>query len=100
MLYLWIGTAHVAGHGNENLLVLSPLCLLLLPGAWQRLRGRSVSNRFRTLLWIVVGSAAIAGFLKFLPFMVQENVELVVLLHPVHLALARAHDPKLASPAA
>jgi hypothetical protein len=100
MLYLWIGTAHVAGHGNENLLVLSPLCLLLLPGGWQRLRGRVASKRFRTLLWVVAASAAIAGFLKFLPFMVQENVEWVLLFLPVHLALARALDPRLPGPGA
>jgi hypothetical protein len=95
MLYLWFGTAHIAGHGNENLLLLSPLCLLLLPGGWQALRGRDGSSRFRTLLWIVAGSAAIAGFLKFLPFRPQENVEWVLLLLPLHLALAKVYSPKV-----
>jgi hypothetical protein len=94
MLYLWFGTAHIAGHGNENILLLSPLCLLLLPGGWQALRGREGSSRFRTLLWIVAGSAAIAGFLKFLPFRPQENVEWVLLLLPLHLALAKLYAPK------
>ena len=90
MLYLWFATAHVAGHGNENILLLSPISLLLLPGGWQALRGRSGSPRFRKLLWVMAGSAAIAGFLKFLPFRPQENVEWVLLLLPIHLALARS----------
>ena len=35
-----------------------------------------------------------AGFLKFLPFRPQENVEWVLLFLPMHLALARTFDPK------
>jgi hypothetical protein len=94
MLYIWMGTAHVAGYGNENILLLSPLSLLLLPGGWQQLRGRKGSSRFQTLLWVVAGSAAIAGFLKFLPFRPQENVEWVLLLLPLHLVLAKVFAPK------
>lgn len=94
MLFLWFGSAHVAGHGNENLLLLSPLCLGLLPGGWARLRGRPTTPRFRRLLWVVVGAAALAGFLKFLPFRPQENVEWVLLLLPLHWALLRAFDPR------
>jgi hypothetical protein len=94
MIYLWVGTAHVAGHGNQNILLFSPLCLLLLPGGWQLLRGRRPSKRFHLLVWAVAGSAAIAGFLKFLPFLAQENVEWVLLLLPVHLALAKVFSPK------
>lgn len=94
MLFIWFGSAHVAGHGNENLLLLSPLCLLLLPGGWARLRGREPSVRFRWLLRIVVAGAAVAGFLKFLPFRPQENVEWVLLLLPLHWALLRRLDPR------
>ena len=46
------------------------------------------------LLWIVAGGAAIAGFLKFLPFIPQENVEWVLLLLPLHWALLRRMDPR------
>ena len=94
MAYLWLGSEHMAAHGNENLLLFSPLCLFLLPGAWAALRRRPVSPRFRQLLWVIAGSAAVAGFLKFLPFRPQENVEWVLLLLPIHLALARSFDPK------
>ena len=94
MLYIWFGSAHVAGHGNENLLLFSPLCLLLLPTAWRAMRGHGPQRYARILLWVVAAGAAIAGFLKFLPFRPQENVEWVLLLLPVHLALARALDPR------
>ncbi len=39
MLYLWGFTAHWAAWHNANLLLFSPLCLLLLPGAWRIARG-------------------------------------------------------------
>lgn len=94
LLLIWFGTAHVVGHGNQNLLLLSPLCLLLLPGGWARLRGREPSKRFRWLLWAVVGSAALAGFLTLLPFRAQQNVEWVLLLLPLHWALLRGFYPR------
>jgi hypothetical protein len=94
MLFLWLATEHAAAHGNENILLLSPACLLLLPGAWRLVRGHALSTRFHWLLWLVAGSAAIAGFLKFLPFRPQENVEWVLLLLPVHWALARSLSPQ------
>jgi hypothetical protein len=94
MLFLWFGSAHRFAWGNENLLLLSPLCWLLLPGGRALLRGRAATSRFRALLWLVSASAAVAGFLKFLPFRPQENVEWVLLLLPLHLALARQFDPK------
>ena len=40
MLFIWFGTAHRYGWANHNLLLLSPLSWLLLPGAWRVLRGR------------------------------------------------------------
>ena len=64
--------------------------LLALPGGWRVARGRAPSARWGALLWILAGSAAIAGFLKFLPFRPQQNLEWVLLLLPLHLALARA----------
>lgn len=94
LLYLWLGTEHVAIYGNENMLLLSPLAVLALPGGWRILRGREPSPRFVIVLWTLAGSAALAGFLKFLPFRPQENVEWVLLLLPLHWALARSFDPR------
>jgi hypothetical protein len=93
MLFLWLGSEHRFAHGNQNLLLLSPLCLLLLPGGWQVARGRSATPSFRLLLWAMAGGAAVAGFLKFLPFLPQQNLAWVLLLLPLHWALARVLDP-------
>lgn len=90
----WIGTAHVAIYANQNLLLLSPLSFLLLPGAWACARGRQPSSRFGICLWLIAGSAALAGFLKFFPFLLQQNLQWVLLLLPVHLALAKSLGPK------
>ena len=94
MAFIWLGTAHFAGHGNENLLLLSPLALGLLPGAWRVARGREGGRVFGVLLWTLAGLAAVAGFLEFLPFLKQRNQEWVLLLLPLHLALARRLAPR------
>jgi hypothetical protein len=89
ILLIWFGTAHVAGHANANVLLLSPLAIALLPGGWAVARGRVPSRRFDAWLWAVAGSAALAAFLTFLPFLAQKNLPWVLLLLPLHLALAR-----------
>jgi hypothetical protein len=94
MALIWLASAHVAGYANQNLLLFSPLCLALLPGGWALLRGRGPGRGFRWLLRAVAAGAAIAGFLKFLPFLAQQNTEWVLLLLPVHWALMRAFDPR------
>jgi len=96
MAFLWFGTEHFAAHGNENLLLLSPLALGLLPGGWRLMRGREAGRLFRILLWTLAGLAAVAAFLKFLPFRPQQNVEWVLMVLPLHLALARRLDPRRA----
>ncbi|MGH8106255.1 MAG: DUF4105 domain-containing protein, partial [Arenimonas sp.] len=90
MLFVWFGSAHWAGYRNANLLLLSPLALALLPGAWQKIRNKTPANYFNYLLWLMAASAAIAGFLQFLPFLAQQNFEWVLMLLPVHLALAKS----------
>jgi hypothetical protein len=89
MLFVWFGSAHWAGYRNANLLLLSPLALVLLPGAWQKLRKKKTGAYFNYLLWLMAASAAIAGFLQFLPFLAQKNFEWVLMLLPVHIALAK-----------
>jgi len=96
MAFIWFGTAHYAGHANENLLLLSPLALGLLPGGWRVMRGREGGAVFRFLLWTLAGMGAVAAFLEFLPFLRQQNLEWVLLLLPLHLALARRMAPRAA----
>ncbi len=87
---LWGLTEHVAIWGNENLLLTSPLCLALLPGAWRLMRGRRPSRWHAKLLMLVALSAGAALFLKFLPFRIQDNGDWIALFLPIHLALAYA----------
>jgi hypothetical protein len=94
MAFIWFGTAHYAGYANENLLLFSPLAFGLLPGGWRAMRGREGGKVFRFLLWTIAGLAAVAAFLEFLPFLRQQNLEWVLLLLPVHLALARRLAPR------
>jgi len=84
----WAFTEHRALWANRNLLLLNPLCLLLLPGAWALLRGRTPSARFRTLLVVVAALAALALLPLWLQAMPQRNGHWIALLLPVHAAFA------------
>lgn len=90
MLFVWLGSAHWAGYRNANLLLLSPLALALLPGAWKILRNKKPGQYFNPLLWLLAASAALAGFLQFFPFLAQQNFEWVLMLLPAHIALAKS----------
>ncbi|WP_345294666.1 DUF4105 domain-containing protein [Luteimonas vadosa] len=99
MLFLWIFTEHCFAWANHNLLLLSPLCLGLLPGAWRIARGRDGGRTFRQLLWVVAGSAALAAFLAWLPALPQRNGHWIALLLPLHVAFAWALTPGGPNPA-
>jgi hypothetical protein len=91
LLFLWFGTEHRAAWRNENLLLLNPLCLALLPAWFGILRGRLRHRRFaRGCVWLVALGAAFALFSKILPAFAQANLHWIVLLLPIHLALAFA----------
>lgn len=88
LLFLWFGSDHVAAWRNENLLLLNPACLLLVPAA---LRARRPMPRWaQALAWLVVAGAAFALFSKILPWFVQANLHWILLFLPLHLALALA----------
>ena len=88
MLFLWGFTEHRFAWANQNLLLLSPLCLLLLPGGCRILRGRAPGGLFRAVAWLVALGALLALFLHWLPVLPQRNVHWIALLLPIHLALA------------
>lgn len=90
MLFIWIGTGHRFGWANHNLLLLSPLCALLLPGAWRIARGRDGGRMFRVLLAVFAVGVVAAPFLHWLPLLPQRNAHWIALLLPVQLALAWA----------
>ncbi|MCL1635162.1 DUF4105 domain-containing protein [Luteimonas sp. SX5] len=87
LLFLWGFTDHWAGWRNANLLLLSPLCLLLLPGAWRLARGRDGGKVFRSALTLVAIGAVLALFWYWLPVAPQQNLRWIALLLPLHLAL-------------
>ena len=97
MAFIWCCTVHRAGWANHNLLLLSPLCLLLVPGAWALARGRGTS-RFHGGVRIAVALGAVAAaFLQLLP-VTQFQMPWLALLLPIHLAFAfpagrTAHRP-------
>ncbi|MCL7714225.1 DUF4105 domain-containing protein [Stenotrophomonas mori] len=90
LAYLWGLSEHRAAWANRNLLLLNPLALLLLPGAWQLLRGRRPGRLFAWAAWTVAGIATLALPLHWLSLQAQTNAQWIMLLLPVHLALALA----------
>jgi hypothetical protein len=90
LLYLWLGTEHWAAWANHNLLLLDPLCLLLLPGAWTLARGRRPGRMFAWTLPAVALLAVAALGIAWLQVRTQQNMRWIVLLLPVHLALFAA----------
>lgn len=88
MLFIWLGTAHRFGWANRNLLLLNPLCIVLLAGAWPVLRGRAVP-RWMALAGVGVAVCAVLAFFALvLPAMPQRNAPWVAFFLPVHAALA------------
>lgn len=88
LTYLWGFSEHQAAWANRNLLLLNPLALLLVPGAVSLLRGRLPGNGFRITLWLLAAIALVSLPLHWLSLQAQFNVQWIVLLLPIHLALA------------
>lgn len=88
LAYLWGFSAHHAAWANRNLLQLSPLCLLLIPGAVTLLRGRAPKAWFRWTLWTVAVLSLLGLVLHWLTLQPQINLQWIVLLLPLHVALA------------
>ena len=89
LLLAWTATRHVFWAWNENLLLLSPLSLvlvLLVPAAILRRRGERAA---RMIAAVLCGLGLVALLLALLPGG-QENLAIVAMLLPVHLALAWA----------
>ena len=89
LVFLWGCTEHRAAWRNENLLLLDPLCLALLPAWWRAMREDwRPSRTARWLAGLVLAAAGFAVFSKVLPWFVQANVHWIALIVPIHLVLA------------
>jgi len=91
LLALWFGTDHQSAWRNENLLLLSPLCLALIPAAGSLARAAPRISRWTVrIAWLIAVLAAFALFSKILPWFVQANLHWIVLFVPIHFALVLA----------
>jgi hypothetical protein len=89
LLALWLLTEHISAWRNENLLLLDPLCLLMLPAWFGAFRTHWQPSRFSAGLGALIAAlAALALFLKVFPGFVQDNRFWIALLLPVHMAMA------------
>jgi hypothetical protein len=85
---LWGWTDHVMAGCNENLLQLSPLALLILPGVWSReWRGRR-ARLAAGAATAVVGLSALGLGLKLLPALDQVNGPIIALALPAQAGIA------------
>ena len=90
MAGLWGLTDHAAAGSNENLLQLSPLALLVLPGVagWGR-RGRRARLAAGSAT-VVAGLSALGLCLKLVPAMDQVNGQIIALALPAQVGIAAA----------
>lgn len=84
----WGFTEHWATYRNQNLLLLNPLCLLLLP-LWLTAARRAwrPSTFARWVLGLVAAGAIVAALLHLLPGVAQANLRWIAAILPIHLAL-------------
>jgi hypothetical protein len=91
LVFLWFGTAHQSAWRNENLLLLNPICLLLIPAMATLVRAVPRDARVGSrVVWVVAALAAFALFSKILPWFAQSNLHWILLFLPIHLAIALA----------
>lgn len=88
---LWIGTDHAAAWRNENLLLLSPFWWLTLP-AWLALLRRDQITGWAARAamiggWLALAGIALGALLKVFKSFDQANIEWLLLLSPLVLAL-------------
>ena len=85
---IWGLTEHWAGWGNGNLLLFSPLALLLLPTALRSLRGHWAPSRFAIRLSsLLLLLALLECGLRLTPWMAQQNLHWCLLVVPLLSAL-------------
>ncbi len=87
LIVLWTLTDHISAWRNENLLLLNPLCLLLLPAWCGATRAHWQPSVFAQRLGFVIALlAALAFFVKVFPAFAQDNRFWIALLLPLHIA--------------
>lgn len=87
LLAMWGFTQHWASWHNENLLLLDPLLLLLIP-AWIGVARRRTIGRFARWLGLLIACLAAASLLlRLIPGCYQANLHWIALFLPIHAVL-------------
>jgi hypothetical protein len=89
LVFFWTVSANVATHANHNLLVISPLALLLIVPCWRGGRGER-SPWVRRVAQIVLATTGIAVLLAFFPAATGQETLPIVLLTAPPTAMAAA----------
>lgn len=89
MLALWAGTGHVYAHGNENLLLFSPLAWLAFALHVARNRNARWRKAYQLTVAALAAMAVLAAILKFMPFSAQRNLNWILMALPLHWLIAR-----------
>lgn len=99
---LWLLTDHGSAWRNQNLLLCSPLWLLSLPAWWQLGRQGRVAGwqaRWAAVAgWCALAGVVLAALLKVFRSLDQGNIEWLLLIWPVVLALRYLLRPPMLTP--
>jgi hypothetical protein len=93
LLAMWLGTEHVYAHRNENLLLFSPLALLAFGLYFAKGRGARWHRAYELTAIGLAALAVLAVVLKFMPFSVQQNLNWILMVLPLHWLIARRARP-------
>ncbi len=88
LLAIWFLTDHWVMWENRNLLLFSPLCLLLLPAWARQFRAAAVAGAGARGISLLVGAGSVLALLILLLPGAQQNLHWIALWLPVHAAQA------------
>lgn len=90
LVFAWFFTNHAAAHANQNLLLCSPVSLLMLVLLPAHLKGRPRGKWALPVAGVIVLLAILSLAMKILPVSQQWNWEIIALALPAHLGLMLA----------
>ena len=89
MVLVWVGTEHIFTHGNENILLFSPLAWLAFGLYFVQHKSEHFSKAYQGVLLLMAVMAVGAVFLKFMPFSSQQNMHWILMVLPLHWLIIR-----------
>lgn len=87
--FVWFGTDHGAGYGNENMFVCTPFAWALVPSAIGIARGKPAAvSRAAKIALVAAGLAVLGLVVKVLPWFDQQNGWFLAMFIPPWVATA------------